>query len=254
MKMLSFNDLTCARCHEIFNMTSRIPRLLTECGHTLCTSCISLLLSQSDSGFPCSEDGIICGADKKEAAEFPKNLSLIGILENEAARRKKQNEGMCSIHKKRLELMCMDCKVRLCSKCAIFDGHRSHQLRSEDDVHSEAMIRKNLLQDMLRRIIVNGDWISHKESTKSAYERYETKEKEMRSLVEERFAEYFEILSSKKARVLKIIDDISLSIKEKFKMIEALSRCTEEWRTEYGLCLFELEPTSNSAPPTGRTS
>ena len=235
--MLSFNELTCTRCHEVFNMTSRIPRLLTECGHTLCTSCISSLLTQGNSGFPCSEDGIICGVNKKEAAEFPKNLSLIGILESGVTKRRRQNENNCLVHGKKLELVCTDCKMRLCSKCAIFDGHRSHQLRSEDDMHNEAIIRKNLLQDMLRRITINGDWISHKDSISNAYQRYEAKEKEMKKVVEERFAEHFEILSSKKAKVLQAIDKISSSIKEKFKVIENLSTWMEEWRTEYYLYL-----------------
>ena len=144
--MLDFTELSCAKCHETFNMTNRVPRLLAECGHTLCSSCISILISQSlnNCGFECPEDKTLCGANKRSCDDFPKNLSLLRILEKQLPTPKNESDNICSSHKKPLEIVCVDCKKRLCSKCALFDGHRTHDLRTEEDVRNEISLRKEI--------------------------------------------------------------------------------------------------------------
>ena len=55
--MLDLGELTCLMCHNMFNTTDRVPRLLAECGHTFCTACIAALLKGSTNGtFECPDD------------------------------------------------------------------------------------------------------------------------------------------------------------------------------------------------------
>lgn len=55
--MLEIDELHCMKCHDAFNLMKKVPRILPECGHTLCTSCITDLLKSSP-GKPleCPED------------------------------------------------------------------------------------------------------------------------------------------------------------------------------------------------------
>ncbi len=56
--MLDFSELTCTKCETMFNKADKMPRLLPECGHTLCTGCISALMKTLQNGsFVCPEDG-----------------------------------------------------------------------------------------------------------------------------------------------------------------------------------------------------
>jgi len=42
------DHLKCQACQELFHETSRIPRLLTNCGHTYCEICIQKAIQMRD--------------------------------------------------------------------------------------------------------------------------------------------------------------------------------------------------------------
>jgi len=48
-------DIYCPICHSFFDASVHLPRMLPECGHTLCNQCIILSLEKSDS-ISCPED------------------------------------------------------------------------------------------------------------------------------------------------------------------------------------------------------
>ena len=238
--MLDLGELTCIKCHENFNTTDRTPRLLAECGHTLCSCCIALLIKSATNGFKCPDDGILCGASKKTHEEFPKNLSLLRILEKQArgSKGEKKSEN-CNIHKRKLEIVCIDCKARLCSKCALFDGHRTHDLRTEEDVQTELNARKDCLQEMLQMVAENEQIFAKQDELKLAYEKCMAREKEIHTLIELRFQEYFDALKEKKAKVIQSLANVALAVGDKFAGLKdapkGLAERVEKWKQEYVL-------------------
>ena len=51
------DDLICQRCKQQYASNGDlVPRLLPECGHTLCTACLNKLLQETEGAFYCPED------------------------------------------------------------------------------------------------------------------------------------------------------------------------------------------------------
>lgn len=55
---------------------------------------------------------------------------------------------MCPAHGKKFEIICIDCKERICSNCALFGKHKPHDIRLEQDVLDEINIRTECLMEM----------------------------------------------------------------------------------------------------------
>jgi len=51
-------------------------------------------------------------------------------------------------HKRKIEIICIDCKERICSQCALFGNHKPHDIRMEQDVLDEISIRTECLMEM----------------------------------------------------------------------------------------------------------
>ena len=69
--MLSIN--VCFICKIAFNSQTRMPKLLPDCGHSLCSQCLQSLLSSTKHECPlCSE-----GFSQENMMNFPNNLQLI---------------------------------------------------------------------------------------------------------------------------------------------------------------------------------
>ena len=60
---------------------------------------------------------------------------------------------ICPIHKRKIEIICIDCKERICSQCALFGNHKNHDIRMEQDVLDEINVRSECLMEMYQ--IVN---------------------------------------------------------------------------------------------------
>jgi hypothetical protein len=54
-------------------------------------------------------------------------------------------EDMCGIHNKKLEIVCIQCRQRICSKCALFGEHKHHDVRENEDVMTEIKTRTELI-------------------------------------------------------------------------------------------------------------
>ena len=78
------NDIykNCPNCNILFDLTEHLPRILPQCNHTLCTSCITTIF------FDNSLKKIICPIDKVEydninnINSFETNKILIENLQN----------------------------------------------------------------------------------------------------------------------------------------------------------------------------
>ena len=60
---------------------------------------------------------------------------------------------MCPMHQRKIEIICIDCKERICSNCALFGNHKQHDIRMEQDVLEEINIRTECLMEMYQHLV-----------------------------------------------------------------------------------------------------
>ena len=58
------------------------------------------------------------------------------------------SEDVCEEHSKKLEIICIQDKMRICSTCALFGFHKGHDVRMADDVIKELDLRTEYLISM----------------------------------------------------------------------------------------------------------
>lgn len=91
--------MNCSRCREPFDDVQRVPRVLVQCGHTICEVC--LVVSCRNGFVQCPE----CGKLQYGTPEtFPKNLTLLSLkTQNSMINRP---EEQCQLHRKPFEGFC----------------------------------------------------------------------------------------------------------------------------------------------------
>lgn len=57
----------------------------------------------------------------------------------------KEEEDMCPTHKRKLELICIEDRARICTNCALFGQHKGHDVRMESEVVDEITVRTEVL-------------------------------------------------------------------------------------------------------------
>lgn len=62
------------------------------------------------------------------------------------------SNSMCREHNRKLELVCLDHKCRICANCALFGSHKNHDFRTEEEVLKEVAARAECLIDMFQII------------------------------------------------------------------------------------------------------
>ncbi len=55
---------------------------------------------------------------------------------------------ICPIHKRKIEIISITSRERICSQCALFGEHKNHDIRMEQDVLDEINIRTECLMEM----------------------------------------------------------------------------------------------------------
>ena len=56
-------------------------------------------------------------------------------------------------HKRKLEIICIDCKERICHNCALFENHRNCNIKMETEVLDEIATRSECLQEMYNMVL-----------------------------------------------------------------------------------------------------
>lgn len=55
---------------------------------------------------------------------------------------------MCPEHQRKLEIICISDRSRICSNCALFGAHKGHDIRMENEVVNEITLRTELLMQI----------------------------------------------------------------------------------------------------------
>ncbi len=217
--MWSNEELSCTICQQLYNTEDRTPRLLPDCGHTLCTVCLSDLLAkaeQSGEPFACSEDRTPCSI-VKPAPEFPKNFALLRMLETKRAEEAATPSFECAAHSRKLELICMDHLCRICTSCALFGDHKGCNYSQEEEVVKEITLRTELLIEVYE--LVEGTKSNFTEHTEieNLHKEFSDKKVALRKKVSDTFRNLVTELKRKEERTLDILETNFNKIEKQMK-------------------------------------
>ena len=105
------------------------------------------------------------------------------------AQPEEEEDDMCPEHGRKLEIICIQCRVRICSTCALFGGHKGHDVRMEQEVVNELTIRTELLIQMYQIV----DDISQNRVDQNVVTRmnseFRQKSNELKNNLKEKFSE-----------------------------------------------------------------
>ena len=143
--------MNCNQCNLQYDLADKIPKMLTKCGHTICLSCLSKLCCTSLTEFKCPFDNVVYSLTEI----FPTNSSVLEIIQKFQI-----NEILCPIHCKKQEIYCVDCKLQICSDCALFEGHKMHLIESIENAQVKEQQRYSSLVEKMshyKELVINGE-------------------------------------------------------------------------------------------------
>jgi len=111
--------MECPSCLFEFEEPSKVPRILTCCGQSVCEECISSLIDSDSLTCP----GCGKASPGSSVTSFPTNLALLQL-------KKTSSSSSCKIHNKAIEAFCATDKKLLCVSCILDQGHKTHDILS----------------------------------------------------------------------------------------------------------------------------
>ncbi len=175
---MEFEKLKCPICNNLYDSSLHIPKILINCGHTICSFCISIKIHEN------SNNEIICPYDLlannniTSADLLPTNRSLIDLIENFDKNEKNKNleinisplenttsdflrksnsirtslknkpSNICLKHSLPLNIICVDDKKKICSQCALQSNHFNHQIFTDEEFMNQIDNLIDLFQDV----------------------------------------------------------------------------------------------------------
>ncbi|XP_037130407.1 tripartite motif-containing protein 35-like [Syngnathus acus] len=128
-------DLQCPSCLDIFK-----DPVLLACSHSICRTCVEKWWKDKDSR-PCP----VCRTECR-SMELPLNLALRNVCKT-FSQISTKSEDICSSHKEKLKLFCLDDQELVCLICRDSEIHTNHQFRPVDEVAKD---KKKKLQEVLQ--------------------------------------------------------------------------------------------------------
>lgn len=62
---------------------------------------------------------------------------------------------LCNEHKRPLEVICMDHRVKICTNCALFGSHKGHDIKNDEDFMKEISLKAEILIELFEMIEMN---------------------------------------------------------------------------------------------------
>jgi hypothetical protein len=252
------NELICSLCERVFDTQDRLPRLFPNCGHTFCSLCVESLILDSGSLPICPEDDIECTNFKTEKGinSFPINVTLQRLLKNrkehppqkaveklERGTRISDYSGIqfCSDHQKVADLVCRTDRNVICSDCALFGDHRSHDYIRSDDF-------KSLIKEKAMNLGVELDKLKKKSFAHKNDRRIDelnnkvtAKKEEILTIISEKFALVEEELRKKE---IELKDKINCRIEKFSEALEYVCESAKGLREKEDVVKNKLQRTN----------
>jgi len=138
--------LSCPICLKPYNAEKNQPHIIPTCGHTLCLGCLQTIINGSQNILKCPECKSQTMLTKGDESMFPRNYALMKQLE------KKINKDFCNEHKSHLDLVCVDCCEKICTKCFFKGTHKNHNTEVWEDFENDINLRANDIDDWAKKI------------------------------------------------------------------------------------------------------
>jgi len=130
--------------------------------------------------------------------------------------------NICKEHSRKMEVICLEDKCRICANCALFGIHRNHEIKPEDEVLREIAGRAERLVDIFQAmekcqsVAIDQEWTDRlNDKTKRKFE-------EMTRLVRQKFLDYMNLLKLKERKILNDINMKFSQIKDRLSLIKQL--------------------------------
>lgn len=124
---MELDCFSCPICISPYDKSHFEPRIIPNCGHSLCLHCLNQILGESPQSFKCP----LCARPfymiQLSSSHFPKNFLAINLIEESS------KSDRCQEHKATLDLICVDCKTKICNKCVFKGTHKDHKV----DIHED---------------------------------------------------------------------------------------------------------------------
>lgn len=203
--------VNCGICFREFNRADRTPKIISTCGHTLCFSCLSDILSKRMScPFGCSQ------VIPNRIEEFPPNLAMLQFVDT----KNKMAYETCTKHKKSKNLVCMTHNCSICEDCQ--EEHKGCKKESVDEIKGQAQAKKARLKSLLEDFEVKQQDVEIK---------IKDKKKGVATYMEAKFNEMRELLKNKEKEAFCELDflfDKSNELEEIFKKDDKIKEQIEE--------------------------
>jgi len=203
----------CPICHEDYDDSRVIPKILPQCGHSVCATCLKSLLERPQNS-KCPYDNAPFPPDKRTVNDFKVNFGLKQLIEEETV------FEQCPIHQERVRLLCLTDKKRICDDCIHFGDHKGHDIRLIKKVEPELKVKGEKLKAALDK------YDAHCKGFFSALE--EVKERITRG-IKGKFEEFRWILEKKEAELL---GDAASFIDQQRKLGNSMLKADSDLRNE----------------------
>lgn len=242
---LSTDKIKCPICHNNFDSSIHVPKILINCGHTICAVCINGNLLENDHKITCPEDLTLY--ENLESADFlPTNKSLLQLIDplfvpqkdgppsgrmsttninnkNDYVRRSstlrtslKRSPSMrvCLIHSLPLDVICVDEKTKLCSQCALGPDHSKHTIITDE----EFMNQIDLLIDLFSEVDLNVQNLNENDniSAKNILDEIDKKIKELAIQVKEKTKEIIHNITEQNDKIISFLNLRQKELHDKF--------------------------------------
>ena len=187
----SYDETKCPLCNNQYDEETRIPRILLNCGHSICSLCITKF-NETQIPLKCPEDNT--EYQNISLTSFPINKALMRLLHkiSESKRNNEENslikipilktpktspdKGLntarasrinlenlklinnqkcekCLEHPSRnLEMICLEELCKICTNCAIFGKHKNHNVINIDEFVKDIEIKAEKLIELFENI------------------------------------------------------------------------------------------------------
>lgn len=244
----------CPICETLFNHFENQPRII-DCGHTICTSCLQSLISQSKSSqLFCPEDSepLINFRPEKGVNSFPVNKVLLQTQKGQKPQKTTHETGtrisnlnslnFCEKHNKLREIVCQTEAVVICPDCACSAEHKSHDLLNSHDFQL-------FLIDNLTKAKKEVELLKEKplfENQSLVFEKWETEISKRKNQLYFDLQSVFDFLqNSLFQRQKKIADQIEVCFGEVFGKLEFFKSESEKNERQKTELFSKLEKTRN---------
>ncbi len=99
-----------------------------------------------------------------------------------------QNPNICPEHGRVLEIVCLDDRCRICSNCALFGDHKSHNIKPEGEVLREIATRAEHLIDYFQDIQKQEKVIFTEKPSEKQEQRLQEKYNELAHSIQSKFS------------------------------------------------------------------